>query len=55
MKKEILCPNCGTPIQINEETYEMLRNWKRRNFITFDKETGIYKKGESYIQKQRVA
>ena len=40
---------------LNEETYEMLRNWKRRNFITFDKETGIYKKGESYIQKRRVA
>ena len=40
---------------LNEETYEMLRNWKRRNFITFDKETGIYKKGESYIRKRRVA
>ena len=31
MKKEILCPNCGTPIQINEETYESLAKQVRDN------------------------
>ena len=24
MKKNITCPNCGTPIQIDEETYTLL-------------------------------
>ncbi len=31
MKKEILCPNCGTPIQINEETYASLAKQVRDN------------------------
>ena len=40
---------------LNEDTYEMFRNWKRRSFITFNKETGAYAKSESYLQKLKVA